>query len=100
MSQYDMQIIYIPGEDNTVADAMSHVPEGAFPGKSTKPSHKPTTAINVVLSLTTDPSVLQAVQDGYLADEFCKKFIALPTWTDGITTSNRLWYIGDHLLIP
>ena len=59
MSQYDMQIIYIPGEDNTVADAMSHVPEGAFPGKSSKPSHKPTTAINVVLSLTTYPSILQ-----------------------------------------
>jgi hypothetical protein len=34
MSQYDMTIMYIPGEDNTVADALSRVPDGAFPGES------------------------------------------------------------------
>ena len=34
MSQYDMTIPYIPGEDNSVADALSRVPEGAFPGES------------------------------------------------------------------
>ena len=34
MSQYDMEIIYIPGEDNTVADTLSHIPDGTFPGES------------------------------------------------------------------
>jgi len=34
MSQYDMEIVYIPGEDNTMADALSRVPDGAFPGES------------------------------------------------------------------
>ena len=34
MSQYDMTIVYIPGEDNSVADALSRVPNGAFPGES------------------------------------------------------------------
>jgi|SRR5882762_3897745 len=34
MSQYDMEIIYIPGEDNTVADTLSRVPDGTFPGES------------------------------------------------------------------
>ena len=33
MLQYDMTIIYIPGEANSVADALSQVPDGAFPGK-------------------------------------------------------------------
>jgi hypothetical protein len=33
MSQYDMTIVYIPGEDNTIADALSHVPDGAYPKK-------------------------------------------------------------------
>jgi hypothetical protein len=33
MLQYDMEIVYIPGEDNSVADALSHVPDGAFPGE-------------------------------------------------------------------
>lgn len=100
MSQYDMEITYIPGEDNTVADALSRIPEGAFPRESTEVSHIPTRSINAVLSITTDPSVLLAVQDGYLADEVCKKLIASPTSTHGVTTSNGLWYVRDCLLIP
>ena len=38
MSQYDMTMVYIPGEDNTVADALSRVPDGAFPGETTGPT--------------------------------------------------------------
>jgi len=56
MSQYDMEIVYIPGEDNTVADALSHVPDGAFPGESLENDPRP--SINVILSITTDPSIL------------------------------------------
>jgi hypothetical protein len=33
MTHYDMRIMYIPGEDNTVADALSQVLEGTLPGK-------------------------------------------------------------------
>jgi hypothetical protein len=35
MSQYDMEIIYIRGEDNTVADALSRVVPNAFPEEQT-----------------------------------------------------------------
>ena len=31
MSQYEMSIVYIHGEDNSVADTLSQVPENAFP---------------------------------------------------------------------
>jgi hypothetical protein len=33
MSQYNLTITYIPGKDNTVADALSQVPDGAFLGE-------------------------------------------------------------------
>lgn len=73
---------------------------GAFPGEWTETSCKPTMAINAVLSITTDPLMLQAVQEGYLADKFCKKLITSPTSIHSVATSNGLWYVGDCLLIP
>ena len=74
MSQYDMEIIYIPGEDNTMADALSHVPDGTFPGKSLENDPQP--SVNAVLTITTDPSVLHMIQNDYTIDEFFKKIIA------------------------
>jgi hypothetical protein len=103
MSQYDMTIMYIPGEDNTVADALSRVPDGAFPGESPEDSVNfciNGSSINATLSITTDPSVLRMIQDGYKEDEFCKKLIASSPSTLGISSANGLWYIGDRLLIP
>ena len=102
MSQYDMEIIYIPGEDNTVADTLSQVPDGAFPGESldTTPYTNTAPSVNAILSITTDPSVLHTIQSGYLADEFCKKLIGSAKMTTGVSTLNGLWYIGDRLLIP
>jgi hypothetical protein len=102
MSQYDLTIVYIPGEDNTVADTVSQVPDGAFPGKIIEPRdrHYPPAAVNTILSITTNPSILQTIHAGYKEDDFCKKIIALPSSTPGVTSANSLWYIGDHLLIP
>ena len=36
-----MTMVYILGEDNTVADALSHVPDGTFPGETTGPTTTP-----------------------------------------------------------
>ena len=41
MSQYEMNIVYIHGEDNCVADALSWVPEGAFPDECVVTSSPP-----------------------------------------------------------
>jgi hypothetical protein len=101
MSQYDMTIIYIPGEDNTVADALSHVPSGTFPGETLDPSScNDRPGINAILSIMTDPSVLHTIQDGYDSDVFCQKVITSASSTLGVSMSNGLWYIGDRLLIP
>jgi hypothetical protein len=59
MSQYDMTITYIQGKDNTVADAFSRVPDGAYLGETLETdigSKAP--GIHAILSITTDPTVL------------------------------------------
>jgi hypothetical protein len=101
MSQYDMTIVYIPGEDNMVADTLSHVHSSAFPDEfSDDLNSTKHLGIHAMLSITTDPSVLQKILEGYEQDEFCKKFILASLFTPRVSTSNGLWYISDHLLIP
>ena len=63
-----MTIVYIPGEDNSVADALSRVPNGAFPGKSVDKQKLPfslntirNTGVHATLSITTDPSDRKSV---------------------------------------
>ena len=97
MSQYDMTIVCIPGEDNTVADALSRVPAGAFPRENVD---QVTLGINATLTITADPSILRSIQKGYAKDDFCQKIIGTAPTTLGVSTSNGLWYIGDRLLIP
>jgi hypothetical protein len=67
MSQYDITITYIPGEDNSVADALLRVPEGAFPGESvdkvtphfSSQFANDTPGIHATISITADPSVFR-----------------------------------------
>jgi len=56
------------------------------------------TAVNSVLNITTDQSILQMIKTGYETDGFCKRVAA--TLMKGWSQSNGLWYIGDRLLIP
>ena len=93
LSQYDMTIMYICGEDNTVADALSHLPPNTFLDES-----EISPAINAVLSVATDESILNSIRSGYMDDEFCKQVAS--SGINGWRKSNDLWYVGDQLLIP
>ena len=97
-----MTIIYIPGKDNCIADALSCVPDGAFPGETTDaPTSKAVPhGFHATLSITTDPSILQEIQDGYAQDNFCKKLMDPSFGMKGVSSANGLWYIGDRLVIP
>ena len=92
-----MTIVYIPREDNTIVDSLSCIPAGAFPGKDVD---NVTLGINATHTITADHSVLCSIQEGYAKDNFCQKVIITAPTTLVVSTSNRLWYIRDCLLIP
>src|ERR1700677_888047 len=101
MSQWNPSHLNIPGEDNTVADVLSHVPNGSYPDEVTSQTFNINSAgIHAMLTSTIDPSILHMIQDRYAHDEFCKKLTTSAPSTLGISTSNGLWYVSDRLLIP
>jgi hypothetical protein len=96
MSQYNTTIVYIPSQDNTIADALSCVPNGSYPDEVTHQTFNINpTSIHAIVTITTDLSILHMIQDGYAHDELCKKLITSALSTLGISTSNGLWYIGN-----
>jgi RNase H-like domain found in reverse transcriptase/Integrase zinc binding domain len=99
MSQYDMQIMYIRGEDNTVADALSRVAPNGFPEEQTDlEPHTLWSSSCAVLRIEADKQILRDIKLGYEQDNFC---IRLPnSGMKGITNSNGLWYISSRLVIP
>ena len=96
LSQYDMTITYVRGEDNTVADAHSCLPPNSFPNENAPvlPEH----SVNAIFQIASDSSILSKIKSGYTDDKFCKWVAA--TTMKGWQQIDGLWYIGDHLLIP
>ena len=101
MSQYEMAITYIRGEDNCVADALSWLPPNTFPDEHMtiwSPHEHWKTLICAVLSIATDISVLASIKEGYDSDPFCQ--CLAQTGAPGAQFINGLWYVGDRLIIP
>ncbi len=120
MAQFDMSINYIRGEDNTVADALSRLPDNPtetvpdcdpsevdswkswLEAATLMHSSVPVMAVQQksALLIATDERVLKDIRNGYLSDEFCKKFVSGEKILPNVREVNGLWYIGDRLLIP
>jgi hypothetical protein len=92
LAQYDHRIIYIPGESNTVADALSRLPDSV--------DEIPVTPIGASLSIQTDPAILESIKIGYETDPFCTKLSKSQKSIDGIIWKHGLLYVGNRLVIP
>jgi hypothetical protein len=93
LSQYEINMIYIPGPNNTVADALSRLPDDNSIVASLHES-----PVAAILSIATDQTVLNAIKSGYATDEYCLKVAS--SNMPGTKCVNGLWYIRDRLLIP
>ena len=98
MLQFDMQIVYIKGEDNCVTDALSQLPPTEV--EQTPNYHKvwANPSVNTVFILTTNDAVLTDILAGYKMDPFCTRLVN--SETTGVKNINSLWYIGWCLVIP
>ncbi len=62
LAQYDFQIVYVRGEDNTIADTLSCI--------------EPTTMDNIVVpvfTVTVDAGLVEQIKAGYQKEEWCAK---------------------------
>ncbi|RDB23650.1 Transposon Tf2-9 polyprotein [Hypsizygus marmoreus] len=98
LSQYEYTIHYIAGELNTVADALSRLPDSA------EPTPAPST-VNAVFEIRSDPSFVDDIKAGYAIDSWCKAIIAdlehkMIDEKLGIHLTDGLLFVGSRLVIP
>lgn len=100
LSQFEMTIVYIHGEENTVADTLSCVLVNGFSGEQVAPIFEVWNGkqgVNAVLCLETDTSVL-AIKAGYEEDHFYKRLV--DSKIASVSVANGLIYVGSCLVIP
>jgi len=99
LAQYDYKIIYIKGEDNTVADVLSCLPnDPTFDHEL--PSGIDDVLLAAVFSISGDASLLADIKNGYNEDPFCEKLIKNTTSVPGFHVEDGLYYVGSCLVIP
>jgi hypothetical protein len=96
LSQYEYTITYINGDKNTIADALSRLPEDG------KHDHD---IIGTVFTIESDPDLLQQVKTGYQEDPWCRSILdnrkrGLLDEKLDISMKHGLLFIGQWLVIP
>ncbi|CAA7258848.1 unnamed protein product [Cyclocybe aegerita] len=117
MSQYDFKIIYVQGEANSVADALSRLPT-----ESTKSSTRAerealgpwdvdpedelcivmerplTSPCDMAEGLQADKDLLDAIRSGYKLDPWTEKLRSAKDGMNGIAEKDGLWFLAHDAL--
>ena len=91
LAEYDFEVVYVKGEENTVADALSRMPEE---GEGTFKTFA------AVLNVSADPKISEAIRKGYKDDPFCQKILENLASFPAIKIVDGLIYIGSRLVVP
>ena len=81
------------GNENTVADALSHMPEEGEGEEGSK-------IIAAVLKISMDPKISEDIRVGYKSDAFCQRILKNLESFPMIKVEDGLIYIGSRLVIP
>lgn len=110
ISQFDLEIAYIPGDENVGADAISRIGAGMLPSDVEHPNLKSVSNIESwkanpflcasVLSLSADKKFLDQIKLGYESDPFILKLIDGGSLVPNISHENGLWFVSGRLVIP
>lgn len=96
LSQYEYTITYINGNWNTVADALSWLPNSI---------DEVCTTVAAVFSISSDPKVIAWIKNGYCADPWCRGILdnikcSMLDSKMNISLHHGLLFIGTCLIIP
>ena len=107
LADFDYDILYIWREDNSVADALSQMPDAppspALAACALAYTHSPPCQHAAgILHISADESFLAQIKKGYKNDTFCKQLISNITdgSIKGAREENQLLYVGCCLVIP
>ena len=96
LADYDFSIEYVRGGENTVADALSRMPEEGGRGEGEERSK----IFAAVLKISTDPKISEDIRVGYNSDAFCQQILKNLESFPTVKVEDGLIYIGSRLVVP
>ncbi|SGY26808.1 BQ5605_C018g08798 [Microbotryum silenes-dioicae] len=95
LADYDFEIVYVQGPENTVADALSRY---SFPEDCA--TRRASDDVNMLAEATLDPAFLKALKDGYLNDTHCQQAIKNIDSTPGYSYKDGIARFEGRILLP